>query len=159
MYKPFSKIERSDLKENKNGDTISNLHRSDEYLINRLFNDLMSKTEIDEIGARNFKYLHQAISKFQYFRIPSNVTYFNILWNDLSDDVKNYLLFLVKDYCDVETQNNKLDGIMTEVIALIFQEAKPSILSKIENKDERTRTEMSINSIRSYVTRKWHFSK
>ena len=147
------------LNEINNEDTTSNMYRSDKYLINKLFNDLMSKTEIDENGNRNFKYLHQAISKFQYFRIQSNVAYFNIHCNDLSEDVKEYLLFLVKDYCDVESQKNKLNGIMTEVIALIFREAKPSILSKIENEDERIKAEMSINSIRSCIMRKWYFSK
>ena len=80
------------------------------------------------------KYIIQSITKFRYFRIKSPVTYFDI-HKDFKDDTKKDIELYIKDCKSKEQAYQKLDGIITEVIALIYRQARPLILSTLEYED------------------------
>lgn len=95
------------------------------YLVDNIFNNLMSPDN---------KYIIQSITKFRYFRIKSPVTYFDI-HKDFKDDTKKDIELYIKDCKSKEQAYQKLDGIITEVIALIYRQARPLILSTLEYED------------------------
>ena len=95
------------------------------YLVDNIFNNLMSPDN---------KYIIQSITKFRYFRIKSPVTYFDI-HKDFKDDTKTEIELYIKDCKSKEQAYQKLDGIITEVIALIYRQARPLILSTLEYED------------------------
>ena len=104
----------------------------------------------------NNKYIIQAITKFHYFRIKSPVTSFDINIKDIKEDTKNDLKLYVKGCNSPDKVYQKLDGIITEVIALIYKEAQPLILSTVEHMDP-VWVERAINETRSTISRKWRF--
>ena len=69
------------------------------------------------------KYIIQSITKFPYFRIKSPVTFFDI-HKDFKEDTKRDLEHYVRDCNSKEQVYRKLDGIITEVIALIYRASK-----------------------------------
>src|SRR4029079_13636771 len=100
------------------------------------YNDLMDKTTIDEHGKKINKYMYQAITKFQDIRRKSPVTFFDIVKADLSSETKKHLNEYIKD-CNSESKiYQKLNGIMTEVISLIYKRAESLILSNLKFEDE-----------------------
>jgi hypothetical protein len=104
------------------GNKINNLNIKYplDYIQNRIFNDLMNKTVIDRDGNRVVKYIHQARREFQDSKINSQLSKFDIYWEDLSEETGKNINDYIQ-YCnDVEERYNKLDGIMTEVIAQII---------------------------------------
>jgi len=101
------------------------------------------------------KYVIQAKTKFHYFRIKSPITFFDI-YNDFKVDTKQDLQLYVRDCNSQEQVYHKLDGIFTEVIALIYRQARPLILSTLEYEDP-VWVERSINEIRSTVSYRWRF--
>src|SRR4051812_37210406 len=120
-----------------NGNSDLNLDTiwSTEYLIDNIFNDLMDKTIIDKHGNKINKYIHQSITKFNDFRRKSAVTFFDINKDDLATETKRQLNYYVKD-CDSKLKiYQKLNGIITEVIALIYKQAESLILSNIKYED------------------------
>ena len=116
------------------------------YLIDNIFNNLMSSN----------KYIIQAITKFQYFRRKSPVTFFDICIGDLKEDTKRELGLCLKDCKSQDDAYKKLDGIITEVIALIYKETQPLILSDVKHMDP-VWIERAINEIRTLVSKKWRF--
>src|SRR4051794_40241194 len=105
------------------------------YLIDNIFNDLMDKSIEDKNGKKINKYIHQAITKFDDFRIKSQVTFFDIYKEDLSNETKKHVNYYVKDCNSKRKIYQKLNGIITEVIALITKQAESLILSFKEKED------------------------
>ena len=101
-------------------------------------------------------YVIQAKTKFHYFRIKSPVTVFEISFKGFKEDTKKDIALYVKDCKSQEEVYLKLDGIITEVIALIYKEAQPLILSTVKYMDP-VWVERSINEIRSTISYKWRF--
>ena len=116
------------------------------YLVDNIFNNMMSPDN---------KYVIQAKTKFHYFRIKSPITFFDI-YNDFKVDTKQDLQLYVRDCNSQEQVYHKLDGIFTEVIALIYRQARPLILSTLEYEDP-VWVGRSINEIRSTVSYRWRF--
>jgi hypothetical protein len=116
------------------------------YLVDNIFNNLMSTN----------KYIFQAKEKFRYFRIKSEVTFFEIYTKDLKEDTKRDLDLYLKDCKSPIERYQKLNGIITEIIALIYKEAQPLILSDVEHMDP-VWVERAINEIRSTISYKWGF--
>lgn len=129
---------------------------STEYLIDNIFNDLMDKSLEDKNGMKINKYLYQAITKFQYFRIKSPVTFFDIFKDDLSNETIKYLNDHVKDCNTGSRTYGKLNGIMTEVIALIYKQTEPLILSSIQYEDI-VWVKKTINEIRELLNKRWRY--
>ena len=131
---------------NKDFDNGNVEYWSYSYLVDNIFNNLM--------GPDN-KYIIQSITKFPYFRIKSPVTYFDI-HNDFKEDTKKDIELYIKDCKSKEQAYQKLDGIITEVIALIYRQARPLILSTLKYEDP-VWVERTINEIRSTLSYKWRF--
>lgn len=129
---------------------------STEYLIDNIFNDLMDKSLEDKNGMKINKYLYQAITKLQYFRIKSPVTFFDIFKDDLSNETIKYLNDHVKDCNTGSRTYGKLNGIMTEVIALIYKQTEPLILSSIQYEDI-VWVKKTINEIRELLNKRWRY--
>ena len=136
-------IPSSDNKDYDNGNVK---YWSYAYLVDNIFNDMMSPDN---------KYVIQAKTKLTDFRRNSPVTFFDI-YKDFKEDTKKDLALYVRDCNSQEQVYRKLDGIITEVIALIYREARPLILSSI-NYEDPVWVERAINEIRSTVSYKWRF--
>ncbi len=65
------------------------------------------------------------------------------------------LLIQCYDPENKKQQYDRLDGIMTAVIARIYKQAEPLILSTIRDDEERLMTKIAINEVRSLVSHKW----
>jgi hypothetical protein len=124
-----------------------------EHLVDKIFNDLM-----DCQGAENDikinKYILQAVEKFRYIRIKSPDVKFSIYAKDFKEDTKKDIELYVKDCKSEEQASRKLDGPISEVIAQIYKEAQPFILSTIKYEDI-VWVKKSINGIRSSVSKNW----
>ncbi len=131
---------------------------STEYLIDNIFNDMMDKSTEGNNGNNINKYINQAIIKFQDFRKKSSVTFFDICKSDLSNETRKHLNDYVKDCSSESKIYQKLDGIMTEVVALIFKQAESLILSCIEFEDE-VWVKKTINEIRDLIKKRWRLVK
>jgi hypothetical protein len=129
---------------NKDYDNGNVKYWSHYYLVDNIFNDLMSQDN---------KYIIQAKTKFNDFRRKSPVTFFDI-HKDFKKDTKRDLELYVRDCNSKEQAYRKLDGIITEVIALIYRETRPLILSTVKHMD-LVWMERAINEIRSCVSKKW----
>jgi hypothetical protein len=101
------------------------------------------------------KYIIQSVTKFHDFRRKSPVTFFDI-YKDFKEDTKRDLELYVSNCNSKEQVYHKLDGIITEVIALVYREAQPLILSTIKYGDP-VWVERAINEIRSTISYKWRF--
>ncbi len=128
------------------------------YLIDNIFNDLMNKSIEDKNGKKINKYIYQAVTKFLDFRIKSPVTFFNIFKDDLSNETKKHLNDDLKDHSSESKIYQKLNGIMTEVIALIYKQSESLIISTIEYEDT-VWVNKTINEIRDQLRNKWRFVK
>jgi hypothetical protein len=128
------------------------------YLIDNIFNDLMDKSIEDKNGKKFNKYIHQAITKFQDFRRKSSLTFFYIFKDDLSAETKKHLNDYIKTCNTPKKRYQKLNGIMTEVIALIYKQAESLILSNIELEDIIW-VKKAINEIRERLRNKWRMIK
>ena len=100
------------------------------------------------------KYINQAVEKFRYFRIKSPVTRFEIFKNDFSDEIRKKLVQKVRNHVTKDEKYNKLDGIMVEVIARIYNETKPLILDNVEH-EYHVSVMVAINEIRTAVSNHW----
>jgi hypothetical protein len=118
-----------------------------EHLIDIIFNDLMDSDS---------RYIYQAITKFQSFRIKSPNARIDIYKQDFADATKNQIRHYVKDCKTQEEAYHKLNGVFTEVIALIYKEAEHLILSSIEFED-KVWVKRAINEMRTAVSKKWRF--
>jgi hypothetical protein len=134
------------INNNKDFDNDEVNYWSFSYLIDNIFNNLMNSN----------KYIIQAVTKFNDFRRKSPVTLFVIDIKDLKEDTRNDLKLYVKDCKSSVEVYQKLDGLITEVIALIYNEAKSLILSTVKHMDP-VWVERAINDIRSTVSNKWRF--
>jgi hypothetical protein len=139
-------IYTSSNSDNKDYDNGNVKYWSYSYLVDNIFNNLMSPDN---------KYIIQARTKLPYFRIKSPVTFFDI-YNDFKEDTKKDIELYVKDCKSHEQAYQKLDGIITEVIALIYRQARPLILSTLEHEDP-VWVERTINEIRSTLSYRWRF--
>ena len=139
-------IDNNSYSDNKDYDNGNVKYWSYAYLVDNIFNDMMSPDN---------KYVIQAKTKLTDFRRNSSVTFFDI-YNDFKEDTKKDLALYVRDCNSQEQVYRKLDGIFTEVIALIYREARPLILSTIKYEDP-VWVERAINEIRSTVSYKWRF--
>ena len=139
-------IDNNSHSDNKDYDNGNVKYWSHAYLVDNIFNNLMSPDN---------KYIIQSITKFPYFRIKSPVTFFDI-YKDIKEDTKRDLELYVRDCNSQEQAYRKLDGIFTEVIALIYRQSRPLILSTLEYEDP-VWVERSINEIRSTISYKWRF--
>src|SRR6188472_4092365 len=103
------------------------------YLIDNIFNDLMDKsTIVDKKNVTKInKYIYQTITKFDDFIRKSPVTLFDIFIGDLSEETKKQLNDYTKTCNTQRKRYLKLNGIMTEVIALIYKQAESLILSNL----------------------------
>jgi len=143
-----------------NGNSDLNLDTiwSTTYLIDNIFNDLMDKTIIDDQGNKINKYIHQSITKFNDFRRKLSVTFFYVFAEDLANETRKQLNYYVKD-CDSKLKKyRKLNGIITEVIALIYKQAESLILSNIKYEDI-TWIKKAINEIRDLIKNRWRIVK
>ena len=109
-----------------------------------------------ENGIKINKYILQATNKFKYFRLKSPEVKFCIYIKDFKEDTTKHLELYVSACNSKEQVYHKLDGIITEVIALVYREARPLILSTLEYEDP-VWVERSINEIRSTISYKWRF--
>src|SRR6476469_1782020 len=134
------------------------------YLIDNIFNDLMDanlsqqqeeadKDDKDKPKRIN-KYIMQARNKFNFIRLKSPDVKFSIYRQDIKENTKKDLDKYIKDCIIVEKANIKLNGIISEVIAQIYKEAEPLILSSIKYEDPQW-VRKSINTIRSSVSKNW----
>jgi len=139
-------IDNNSHSDNKDYDNGNVKYWSYSYLVDNIFNDMMSPDN---------KYIIQAKTKLTDFRRNSSVTFFDI-YNDFKEDTKKDLALYVRDCNSQEQVYRKLDGIFTEVIALIYREARPLILSTIKYEDP-VWVERAINEIRSTVSYRWRF--
>ena len=139
-------IDNNSYSDNKDYDNGNVKYWSYAYLVDNIFNDMMSPDN---------KYIIQAKTKLTDFRRNSSVTFFDI-YNDFKEDTKKDLALYVRDCNSQEQVYRKLDGIITEVIALIYREARPLILSSI-NYEDPVWVERAINEIRSTISYKWRF--
>ena len=139
-------IDNNSHSDNKDYDNGNVKYWSYSYLVDNIFNDMMSPDN---------KYIIQAKTKLTDFRRNSSVTFCDI-YNDFKEDTKKDLALYVRDCNSQEQVYRKLDGIITEVIALIYREARPLILSTIKHMDP-VWVERAINEIRSTVSYKWRF--
>lgn len=137
--------------------TQSNDIWSTAYLIDSIFNDLMDKFIEDKNGNKMNKYICHAIIKLQDFRINSPVTFFEIIIDDLSTVTRQQLNDYVKNRNSESKMHHKLNGIMTEVISLIYKQAESLILSSIEYEDS-VWVKKTINEIRERIKNKWKLS-
>jgi hypothetical protein len=125
------------------------------YLVDKIFNDLMD-CQVSENGLRINKYILQARDKFKYIRIKSPVVKYYIYKIDIKEDTKRYIGFYQQDWKSKDKAYRKLDGLISEVIAQIYKEAEPLILSTIEYEDP-VWVKRSINEVRTSVSKNWEF--
>ena len=125
------------------------------YLLDKIFNDLMD-CQGTENGIKINKYILQARDKFNYIRLKSPEVKFCIYIKDFKEDTTKHLELYVSVCNSKEQVCHKLDGIITEVIALVYREARPLILSTIKYGDP-VWVERAINEIRSTISYKWRF--
>src|SRR3954454_7220301 len=104
------------------------------YLVDNLFNNLMD-CYVSEDGLRINKYILQAREKFKYIRLKSPAVKFCIYKKDIKDNTKKDIELYVKDCKSQEQVYRKLDGLISEIIAQIYKETEPLILSTIEYQD------------------------
>ncbi len=116
-----------------------------ERLIDIIFNDVM--------GSDN-RYIIQAITKFHNLRRKSPVTFFDIHKKDIDDNTHKQIDLYIKNCKTQEEAYHKLNGVITDVIALIYKEAEPLILSSIEFED-KVWVKRAINEMRTAVSKKW----
>ncbi len=122
-----------------------------ECYVDHLFNNLM-----DNGYAKNTKsnrYIKQAVAKFNDFR-KSVAVCFYIHKKDIADDTKHQLDLYIQNCKNENEANHKLNGLFVEVIALIYKEAEPQILSGSEFEDIQW-VKKAINEIRTRVSKKW----
>jgi hypothetical protein len=100
------------------------------------------------------KYIYQAITKFDDFRRKSPVTLFDISLSDLSNETYNQLNIYIADCKSAGEIHRKLNGIMTEVIALIYKQSESLILSNIKYEDTSW-VKKAINEIRERIRNRW----
>jgi len=123
------------------------------YLIDNIFNNLMD-CHVSENGLRINKYILQARDKFKYIRLKSPVVKFYIYKKDIKYDTNKEIELYIKDHRSKDKSYRKLDGLISEVIAQIYKEAEPLILSTIEYEDP-VWVKRSINEIRTCVSKNW----
>jgi hypothetical protein len=149
-------------KDNKSLDLCKVNSKSDIWstacLIDNIFNDLMDKKYENKNNNKINKYIYQAVTKFDEFRRKSSVTFFDISIGDLSKKTKNYLNDYIKPCNTQRKKYQKLNGIMTKVIALIYKQAESLILSNIEYEEE-VWIKKTINEIRESIKKRWRFIK
>jgi hypothetical protein len=145
---PNENISFNDLKANSQENLES-------VLVDTIFNDLMDCRDYDEIRKIN-KYIFQMLEKFKFSRINSPEVRIDIDKKDLKDDSKKQIEERINDCKTGEESYSKLDGIITEVIALVFKQAEPLILANTEYEDHIW-VKKSINEIRPSVSNKWRF--
>ena len=126
-------------------------------MIDNIFNDLFSKTIEDKNRNKINKYIYQAVTKFDEFRRKSLVTFFDITIKDLSNETWQQLNEYIADCNSEDKIHRKLDGIITEVIALIYKQAESLILSSITYEDI-TWVKKAINEIRERIKKRWRFT-
>jgi len=126
------------------------------HLVDKIFNDLMDSRVLEKDKKRINKYILQAAEKFKYIRIKSPEIKFSIYFQDFKEDTIKDIHLYVKDCKSKDEVYLKLDGPISEVIALIYKEAQPLILSTIKYEDSEW-VEKSINGIRTLISRKWRF--
>ena len=138
-----------------NNTSLGNSIWSTSYLIDNIFNDLMDTSKEDKNGKKLNKYIHQALTKFQDFRIKSPKAIFLIRIKDLNKETTIiHLETYVKDCKTPDEKRIRLDGIFTEVIARIVKQAQPLILSNIKYEDIEY-TKITLNEIREIISLKW----
>ncbi|HEY6536188.1 MAG TPA: hypothetical protein VIY08_10420 [Candidatus Nitrosocosmicus sp.] len=124
-----------------------------EHLVDNTFNDLM------DADKKHNKYIHQAFSKFKDLRRNSQVTFFDIFKDDLSNETKKHLNDYIKDCSSSKSKiYQKLNGIITEVIYLIYKQAEFLIISSIEYEDI-VWVKKTINEIRNLIRKRWRLVK
>jgi hypothetical protein len=96
-------IDNNSHSDNKDYDNGNVKYWSYYYLVDNIFNNLMSPDN---------KYIIQAKTKFSDFRIKSPVTFFDI-YKDFKEDTKRDLEHYVRDCNSKEQVYRKLDGIIT----------------------------------------------
>jgi hypothetical protein len=125
------------------------------YFVDKVFDDLM---EIENNSTNKFaKYILQIYTKLKFFTIKSPAAYFDISLRDLKPDTIKIIRDYLKDCKTAQEKYAKLDGPMTEVIARITMQAKPMILSSVQEKEIATLYATSINQIRESVSYHWRF--
>src|SRR6185437_1113536 len=93
-------------------------------------------SEISRTLSSNKKYRDQAKEKFEYFRMGSPTVWFDIDIKDLSDEIKNQLVYYIKDCDTIQEKYNKLNIIFAEAIASIYKRNAHIILEdKLRDKE------------------------
>ncbi len=126
-----------------------------EYLVDKVFFNLMQNGVNYE--TKSNKYIIQFVNKFEYFRIRSSSTFFEIDIKDLSEDTIKQIEDHTKDCKTVEEKYRKLDGVIVETIARICKQAEPIILSSKTNDDSEVLLKVALNEIREIVSFRWRF--
>ncbi len=101
------------------------------------------------------KYIHQTVTKFNDIRRPSDIL-FDIYKKNFKNETRKRIEHKIRNCKSSEEADDKLYGIMTEVIALVFKQAEPLILSNMKN-DDHARVKRAINEIRTDVSKRWRF--
>jgi hypothetical protein len=99
------------------------------------------------------KYIDQLVDKVKFFRLRSPAVCFEIYENDLDDELIKQKEIYIQGCKNEGEKYIKLNGIFTEVIARIDEQAKPRILA--ESSGENIGLERSLNEIRELVSLKW----
>jgi hypothetical protein len=122
------------------------------YLIDNIYNDLIENGSNND--KKQNKYIHHFIDKFEFIRINSPTTFFEISLRDLNIETIKQIENYTNDCKTAEKKYNKLDGIFVEVIARIARQASPMILSLRLNEDTAM-LKISLHQIQECVTRQW----
>jgi hypothetical protein len=124
-----------------------------EYLVDNMFVNLMENGYGKNTKLN--KYIHQVADKFDLFRIRSPTTFFEINKKDLSNETLKQLEDYAKQGCKTKGERyQKLDGLFTEVIALIAKQAESKIISSRMGLDT-VWVKRSVHEIREFVSFRW----
>src|SRR6476659_7087586 len=100
------------------------------HLIDKIFENMMENGYDDQDTKKN-KYIEQIVDKFKFFRLKSPSVHFDIYETDLDDETIKQKDIYLKDCKTLKEKDNKLNGLFTEVIARITEQAKPMLLADI----------------------------
>ncbi len=123
-----------------------------ECLVENMFVDLMDNGYAK--NTKSNKYIHQVADKFDFFRIRSPITFFEIDKKDLSNETREQLEDYAKGCRTKEERYQKFDGLFTEVIALIAKQAEPKITSSRMGMDI-VWVKKSVHEVREFVSSRW----
>jgi hypothetical protein len=123
------------------------------HLADNIFVNLMEIGVDSETNSN--KYIIQFADKFEYLRIRSPSTFFEIDTRDLDPETIILIDNYTKDCKTIEDRYSKLDEIIVEAVARIGKQAEPKILSSRTNGDNMALLKVALNEIREMVSFRW----